>query len=235
MVVFEDTIDVTLGDDETERFVVPAGGADAIRSSITADAAGYEIDILTAEAHPDPADFDLADYTSVVPDPLVIDDTDDHVVGTVIHDKSVAMAITNTSGGNATYSGSISLNPKSTAQTPLQYASKGSGERPAALLDGRYTVSEVLGAKAIAVLDDSGSGVTVTAGGTTTVTTSITDPTRKLAGNTPTVWAESDPGAAFGLEPSAFYYDGTNWAFDVTETQSNTGVTFSWRALRFPR
>jgi len=42
------------------------------------------------------------------------------------------------------------------------------------------------------------------------------------------VWADSDPAAAYGLDASSPRYNGTEWEFDVTETEGNSSVTFNW-------
>lgn len=94
------------------------------------------------------------------------------------------------------------------------------------------STGHVQNAENVGEVIDSGKGKTVAAEGTTTVTASnATDPTISIESKSVILGADSDPRAAFGLEASTPRWNGSEWEFDVTETEGNASVTFSWRLL----
>jgi DNA-binding protein YbaB len=52
MVQFSRTVDVTLDDGETERFVVQTLGDDAVKIELSGTSSPYDIDIQTSSEHP---------------------------------------------------------------------------------------------------------------------------------------------------------------------------------------
>jgi hypothetical protein len=139
MVQFSRTVDVTLDDGETERFVVQTLGDDAVKVELSGTSAPYDIDIQTSSEHPDPeSQFDSSNYSSSLPmGSETYEDTDDHVTATQIVDESVYVEVVNNSGSQAQFSGIIETHSSDSPQSALGFITEGGQSKPAAFRDGR--------------------------------------------------------------------------------------------------
>lgn len=138
MVRYNTSINVSLDDGETERFVVETGDVDAVRVDLSAGAQPYDVDIATAPMHRGQGSFDANDYVGCLPQGVeTYTDTNEHTTATDVVAESVYVEITNNSGGSAVFSGSISTHSPTANVSTARFATEGTSERAMGWRDGK--------------------------------------------------------------------------------------------------
>jgi hypothetical protein len=133
-----DISSLTLSDGESEQFVVQTFRDDALKVELDGDNTPYDLDIQTAENHPEPGNFNASDYERSLPLGVeTFTDTNTHTTAVDSVNVSTFVEITNNSGGDATFNGSIETHSQSAPSTAQEFATRGTGGRASAYRDGK--------------------------------------------------------------------------------------------------
>lgn len=218
MTQFTATIDVALGAGNDEAFVVETTTAQAVRVQSESTGQPYDVDITTAQFHPNPGGYGANNYTTCLPDGAqTITDTNQHDLGTAVVDESVAVVITNNSGSEVKFTGSISFLGQGADRTVANFLSAGTGDRPTAVLDGEVIVNAASISQNTLVdrTDTYGSGSTQAHNVSVSTDTPIEA----------TAFPANDPGNDHGYSVDSIFYDQSAGEVEVrvTETESAGG------------
>lgn len=137
MVKTGSTIAETLGNGETERWLFTTSDKDAVRLEISSGSTPYEVDILTADYDPEPGEFDVSRYDSVLADGVEeFTDTQEHSIGTKSVSRSVVVEVSNTSGGDARFTGGVSLHDEDAPGSAERFVTRGGDASTEVYRDG---------------------------------------------------------------------------------------------------